>query len=84
MRIEEHGWVLADLRDLPDYNQASGTHGMDSIRDGRVLLQHYRSMGRWYPHCKVHGALLKVSQNLWRCPECHEGCVELMSVTPLR
>lgn len=62
---------IIDMKNMPNFNPAV-KNGIDSVSSDKVYLKDE------YPHCKNHGALLKVSPNgIWRCPACNEGCYEV-------
>lgn len=53
------------VQDLRNYTgETGGSHGLDDVSRGVVYLD-----GGWnLPHCKYHGAMLKVSKDgIWRC-----------------
>ncbi len=69
---------IIDIKDMPGYNPAV-TDGVDSVSRGFVFLRQseYCANDTLYPHCKIHGAMLRVSKDgIWRCGEfgCHSGC----------
>ena len=78
MTVDEHGWTIIDLADTPSYKPSiTGEHGTRSVSAGLVVLEFVKSIGRWYPYCKAHGAMNKVTaEGIWRCFVCHEGCFE--------
>ena len=64
------------------------------IEDGNsrfdiVELRDDGNIGRKTPHCKIHGAMIKVSDVFWRCPQaknlltgkcepdCRAGCIQV-------
>jgi len=53
------------LLDLRTYTgESGGTHGLDDVSRGVVYLDEKFGL----PHCKYHGAMLKVSKDgIWRC-----------------
>ena len=55
---------------IEDLSKHSGvSNSGDHVSEGKVVLE------KGYPHCKEHGAMLKVSKDgIWRCPACHVGC----------
>ncbi len=60
---------LRDLREMPAKNPPR--NGMDSVTRGNVFLKEW-SPGCITPACIHHGAMLRVSDEIWRSPEC--GC----------
>lgn len=67
---------------------------IETIEDGNtrfdlVELRDDGGIGRKTPHCKIHGAMVKVSKVFWRCPQainlltgksepdCRAGCKEV-------
>ena len=56
--------------DLCNYSKVKNS-GKD-VSNGKVVLVD------GYPYCKEHGAMNKVSKDgIWRCLECHVGCLEI-------
>lgn len=43
--------------------------GVPGIRDEKRVHIHSYKFGN-YPHCNIHGALLRYKNNIWRCIEC--------------
>ena len=73
MNLTEHGFTLADI--AAAFNTAVG-NGLRSVTEGKVQIRFEPLVGRWFPACQQHGALLSVGSHIWRCTECHEGCFE--------
>lgn len=68
---------LKDIKDMPNFNPEI-KNGIDSVSKGYIEMRTNR-WGQSHPHCKVHGAMLKVSKDgIWRCGEkhCSTGCYE--------
>lgn len=61
---------LLDLR--VHTGESGGTHGLDDVTKGIIYLDEKFGL----PHCKIHGAMLKVSADgIWRCADpTHHGC----------
>lgn len=53
------------LSDLRVYTgESGGTHGLDDVSKGNIYLDEVFGL----PHCKYHGAMLKVAPDgIWRC-----------------
>lgn len=79
---------FVDIKDMPDYNPVVKDN-VDSVSTRRVytkmlmfntgepVLFGTKKIIGFYPFCKVHGAMNKVSkEGLWRCLMCGVGCYE--------
>lgn len=66
-------WV--DIKDMPSFNPEV-KNGIASISEGKIYLAitKYYPTNEVLPYCVEHGALNRVSANIWRCTQCNEGC----------
>ncbi len=67
---------IIDVKDMPGFKPYATGQLEDSVTRGKVYVQKVKH--GWFPYCKEHGAMLKVSKfGMWRCAVCHEGCYQV-------